>query len=337
MRSRGRVGAALAALCLGVALSGCGDDDGPDPADPAMLLDHIPPGASELRFADLAAMRSQLGLPEDADVADFPRGEHPADDGQRRLAMTAGALLTYLGLGVKRGLRRAIDHGAITAAASNVTTGAPGISVIRTSQPFDEIAATLEHEGYTRAGNVVRSRKYRGAPKSSRGSIETYGSGARIKPALPDQDFLRRFNYPVVADAGDGVVVLGFERRTVENAVTGSAGSGDPVRALLEDVEGVARGSAMIVGNCVRALAVGESFDPHVTELRIDIDGEASADRFRLPELRERPHLEYGEPGVGGETLTAEIVGGRDPDLPGVVIARDLSVLALDPDRIYDC
>jgi hypothetical protein len=235
MGSPGRVGAVLAAVCLGVAISGCGDDDHPaDPGDLRVLLDHIPPGASVLRFADLAAMRSQLGLAEDANVAELPKGESPADDAQRRLAMTAGALLPYVGLGVERGLREAIDHGEITASASNVTTSAPGISVIRTSQPFDEIAAALGHRGYRRDGDVVRSRKYRGAPKSSRGSIEVGGAGERVKTAQPTQDLLRRFNYTLVADAGDGVVVLGYRRPNVERALTGSSDPDNPVRAALE-------------------------------------------------------------------------------------------------------
>jgi hypothetical protein len=337
MVPRGRIGAALAALCVVVTISGCGDDDDPhDTIDPAVLLDHVPSGARELRFADLAEVRSQLGLPEDADVAQFPSGEDPADDDQRQLAMTATALLTYLGLGVEGGLREAIDHGAITAVASNVTISARGIAVIATGQPFDEIAAALENEGYTRDGNVVRLRGYRGPPTSSRGSVEVYEPGERIKPAVPKPDFLRRFEYPVVADAGDGVIVFGYRRSSVDEAVRGSARPEDPARALAEEVEGVTRDAIDVGDPCVEALAVGQSFDPESAEVKIAIDGDASADRFRLPELPEPP-LEYGEPEVEGEVLTAEITGGRERDLAGVQLALDIVATALDPDRIYEC
>ncbi|MGH2961474.1 MAG: hypothetical protein ACRDL3_04670 [Solirubrobacterales bacterium] len=299
---------AIVALCVAGAISGCGDDGGGSDAVPAELVDHFPGGQIYLMFADFAAMKQQLGLPEDADIARFPPREDSANTGQQQLAATAARILSYyLELPKGKALRAAIDHGAIVAGASNGVVGRPGLAVIRTDQSFDDIAEGLPAKGYERDGDLLES-------KSSAQGV-----------------------YGVLADGGDGVIVLGFRRRTVEDALSGTAGSDDPVRALLEDVEGVARGSVKIVGNCVRALAVGESFDPDTTELRVGIDGEASADRFRLPELRERPHLEYGEPEVDGGTLIVEITGGRDPDIQGVVIARDLSVLALDPDRIYEC
>jgi hypothetical protein len=98
----------------------------------------------------------------------------------------------------------------------------------------------------------------------------------------------------------------------------------------------VARGAVAVGPGCVRALAVGESFDPESAEVEIAIDGEASADRFRLPELQ-NPQMEYAEPEANDGVLTAEITGGREPDVAGVQLAQDLSVSALDPDRIYEC
>jgi hypothetical protein len=89
--------------------------------------------------------------------------------------------------------------------------------------------------------------------------------------------------------------------------------------------------------DCVQGLAVGESFDPERADLRIEIDGEASADRFRLPALREKPRLEYAEPEVEGDELTVEITGGRDPGFVAVQLPFDLLTLAGTPSRIYDC
>jgi hypothetical protein len=308
MAPRGRAGAAITALCVVVAIPGCGDDEGRSDGARADLLDHFSGGQGNLMLVDFAAMKQQLGLPEDADISKFPTGDDPASAPQQRLAATAARILSYY-LEFPKGkvLRGTIDHRAIVAGASNGAVGQPGLAVIKTSQPFADIAVGLKAGGYDRDGDLLEW-------KSSAQGV-----------------------YGVVADADDGVVVLGFNRRTVEDALSGGAGSGDPVRSLLEDVDGVARGSVKIVGNCVRALAVGESFDPHTTELKIGVDGEASADDFRLPELRERPHLKYGEPEVDGGTLSAQIVGGRDPRVPGVMIASDLSVLALDPSRIYEC
>jgi hypothetical protein len=316
MGSRGRVGAAIAALCVTFAISGCGDDEnGGDRPDRAELLDHVPSvEGGALAYADFATAKEQLGLPEDADVADFTTGDDPANVGRERLADTAAWLLHYLTNPQPTPLRKAIDHGAIGAAANNVDDGGSGVSVIRTSQSFDDIARALGRSGYERDGDVLESKSPPGPSRL----------------------------YRVLADAGDGVIVLGFERRAVEDAVAGSAGSDNLARALLEGVDGVARGSiATVVDStsldCVRGLAVGESFDRETADLRIEIDGEASADRFRLPELRERPRLEYGEPEVEGGVLTVEIVGGRDPDVPGVELPLDLLTAALKPSRIYEC
>jgi hypothetical protein len=310
-----RLRAAIGALCVAVAISGCGDDENAgDRPDQAELLDHVPSvEGGALAYADFAAAKEQLGLPEDADVADFTTGDDPANVARQRLGTTAAWLLHYLWNPQPTPLREAIDHAAIGAAASNVDQSGSGVSAIRTSQSFDDIARALERSGYERDDDVLESKSPPGPSRL----------------------------YRVLADAGDGVIVLGFERPAVEDAVTGSAESDNLARALLEGVDGVARGSlATVVDStsldCVRGLAVGESFDRDTAELRIEIDGEASADRFRLPELRE-PRLEYGEPEVEGGLLTAEITRGLDPDDTAFQLPLDLLTAALDPSRVYDC
>jgi hypothetical protein len=117
MGSRGRVGAAIAALCVAFAISGCGDDEGENErSDLAELLDRVPEGQPQLMFADFAGAKEQLGLPGDADVADFPAGDEAGNVGRRRLATTASLILPYLSIPPRLSpLRKAIDDRAIAA------------------------------------------------------------------------------------------------------------------------------------------------------------------------------------------------------------------------------
>ena len=344
-----RLGAAITVVCFAIAISACGDDEdeGTLGEEATELLDHVPGGQPRLIFADFAAAREQLGLPEDAVLADFPAGDEAGNVGRQRLATTASLILPYLSIPPRQGpLRKAIDQREIAAVASNAETGAPGVTVLRTSQSFEDIAATLERRGYTRDGNVAvhtkLEHKVRDGQPRSRGSVEVLERGEQSNPAPLKAGVVRRlFSYPVVADGGDGLIVLGYSRRTVESGVAGSAGSDQLARALLERVDGVARGSVATVVDstnidCVQGLAVGESFDPERAELTIEIDGEASGDRFRLPEL-EKPRLEYSEPEAEDRVLTAEITGGLDAGDTAVRLPLDLLTAALDPRRIYEC
>jgi hypothetical protein len=305
MRIAGGIGVAIGMLAVALALSACGDDDGEDGVsvrDPGALIDRVPGKPSGLVFVDIAAVRDKLGAPDDAPVSQLGNG-----DDAIRVSQSAGRAMPWLSAPRRTPLHDAIETGAVDAAAANTVFGPPGISVIETSQPFEQIAAALEDQGYKRDGDLLKT------------------------------DLGQQFSYPVVADGGDGVIVLGFKRSTVEDAVAGSAGSDDPARPLLGQVEGVARGGRPVEVNCLRALAVGESFDPDTAELGIQVDGEASADRFRLPDADLKTPLEYGEPEVDGGVLTAEITAGREPDVAGVQIPFDLLVEALDPSRIYEC
>jgi hypothetical protein len=257
---------ASGALALALAVSACGDDDGDEGvgvSDPAPLVDRIPTGVSELNFVDLRAVWDELGLPEDAE-ASLGLG-----DDETRLNVAAGNVLQFLSLPRRTPLHDAIDLGRVDAAASNLIIGLPGIAVLQTSQPFDEIAAALEEQGYERDGGVMSTELGDGAGSTT---------------------------YNVVADDGDGLIVLGFDRDTVEASVDGKPGLENPARPLIEQVEGVSRAAiASTDSGCVRGLAIGESADGDTGEIRIEVEGEASAGRFRLPERRVLPMLEYGE------------------------------------------
>jgi hypothetical protein len=73
------LGAALAAMCVAFAISGCANDEGgSERSEVAELLDHVPGEQPHLMFADFAAAREQLGLPETPTSRSSVRVTNPA-------------------------------------------------------------------------------------------------------------------------------------------------------------------------------------------------------------------------------------------------------------------
>jgi len=59
-----------------------------------------------------------------------------------------------------------------------------------------------------------------------------------------DSSFVKG-SYRVIADAGEGVIVLGFRPAAVAQAIEDAPGTDNPARPLIEEVEGVTRGVAV--------------------------------------------------------------------------------------------
>src|SRR5918999_216783 len=77
-------------------------------------------------------------------------------------------------------LSEAIDGRRVKAAAAQPVAGAPAVLAVATDQPFDEIAAGLRKRRYVRRDDLL------------------------VSP-----EGFSRVVFPVVADGGDGVLVLG--------------------------------------------------------------------------------------------------------------------------------
>jgi hypothetical protein len=297
-------------LALAAVMPACGEDEGNDgtaealapPVDATALLDYVPADRSGVRLVDLAAAREELGLPADADASDLGGG-----DAQSHLGAAASAVIPYLSLPRTRPIEDAIDHGAITAAAGNVVHGGPGMTALATSQSLDDIAVTLVTEGYEREGDLLVS----------------------------DSSFVAG-SYGVIADTGDGVIVLGYERGTVKRAIEDSPGEGNPARLLLEEVGGVTRGAVAPARlDCIDGIAAGQSADLRSGEILIEVRGEAAAQRFRLPDALTLPEFEFGKPDVDGRALTAKV--GVDPQSGMLNGPISLLSTALAPGEIYAC
>lgn len=309
MLASGTTAAVAGTVAIAISLAACGNDDDQDNAEAvastpnaAALLDYVPASPSGVRLTDLATAREELGLPPDADVS-----EPGASLAESRIAAAAGAVIPYLSLPRPRPIEAAIDHGAITAAASNLVVGDPGIAAIATPQSLDDVAQGLVADGYERRGDLLES----------------------------DSAFVEG-SYNVIADAGDGVMVLGYESGTVERAIDHTPGKDNPARTLIEEVHGITRGAVAPAHlDCIDAIAAGESADRERGEMLIEVRGEVAAQRFRLPDALTLSEFEFGKPDVDGRGLIAPVE--VDPQSEPLTSPVGLLTAKLAPSEIYAC
>jgi hypothetical protein len=182
---------ALSALLASAALAGCGggtpDTDGDLSA--AELAAKLP----QTEFAraaavDVAAAKEAAGLEPDADPLelDFTPAESI-------FASSAFFGLHSVSQLVENPVREAFDHSLISAYAGQPYLTDEGVTLVSTSQPYEEIASALEDAGWQRDGDVL----------SSDGNPE-------------------EVTYTAIAP-GDGFIVLGYDAELVEQVASGDA------------------------------------------------------------------------------------------------------------------
>jgi hypothetical protein len=160
-----------------------------------------------------------------------------------------------------------LDGGRIeVAVGTNFAFSGPGADeiwpwdavVLRTRQPFQEIAARLRQKGYDEADGLLLND--------------------RRPPALARHR--REFPFLAVLNAGEGVIVLGGSARSVRVALRGAEAELTPTAALLARLPEVARVAGGSSGRRALAIGLGESAAPREGELVVAVDGEAQANRL---------------------------------------------------------
>lgn len=227
-----------------------------------------------VEYVDFAFARRQLALPEDADVYDTA-----SKDGDVQIASLLG-VLPYAAGPDSSPLTSAIDGGAIQAAADRSIVGEPALLAIKTVQPFSEIAAVLRREGYAASGDLLVSSE--GSSKAS---------------------------FPVVADAGGGVVVLGGSESFVRKVLSNRDATLSPASELIDEVPGPARMADATATKCVLAVAAGQNLSPREGEYLVRVEGEADEARLTLADSAEpTPNGEvvFGDVTTEGDTLRVE-------------------------------
>jgi hypothetical protein len=268
-------------------------------------------------YADLRRARNQLGLPRNSDIA---------GGGQRRRLLLSFALrplfrflTAVVGEPSLGPLGDLLDTRRLDAAVgTSFAFSGPGseevwpwdVLVLRTRQPFREIADRLRAEGYedTRDGLLVTNR-----PPPRQLSL-----------------YPHKVPFPAAGDAGGGVVVFGGSRSAVRAALQGAGAELTPTVALLGQLPGVGRVATGASGwgpsasaPCVVAIGLGEDAAPREGQIVVLVDGKAEARR-----------LLWGNSTYFAMSANAEVVFGQATAKGNRASVRFRSTDAFNPTRL---
>ncbi|MGB3951549.1 MAG: hypothetical protein WBK99_00160 [Solirubrobacterales bacterium] len=225
-------------------------------------------------YGDFAFARRQLGLAADADIYDGP-----SSDGDAQLSSLRGTLLYASGPNSPP-LVRAIDGKSIQAVASRPVVGESAFLAVRTTQSFSEIAVALNRDGYVRRHDLL---------VSPRGISDVV--------------------FPVVADAGGGVVVLGGSESFVRGVLADRDTSLSRAAELISSVPGPARTAHATASKCVLARAAGQNLSPRDGEYVLQVDGTAGEEKLSVTD-RTIPtgngEIVFGDVKAAGDTARIE-------------------------------
>jgi len=300
--------ALLSALAAG-AITGCGDDDEPAAPPPLEQLGtYLPADAPVITFVDLAEARAQLGLPADADALDFDAYEDfDADDPtpEQQLVETAvlgmPSLTSYVQTLEEDPASAEFDGSKITAAVNTIGDGYP-MTIIVTTQPFEEIAEGLTALGWRTEGDVVVKE------------------GERFEQ---------------VADGGDGVVIIG-RNEIAADVLADEPGGPTELFELLSPADQPVQ--AAVTGNpfdeCVATIGGWENaaLDEGVLRFGLADDQQADVESITTEELDETDTFDMGEPSVDGTFAEIPFTSPEDGP-PGSSLRAFLTRFA----SVYDC
>ncbi|MFC7404735.1 hypothetical protein [Georgenia alba] len=235
---------------------------------------------------DLAAVREDLGVPEDVDLF----GPLPADDDDAWRAYFSSVAVAIPHVpqiapdDVDPAIE-AIDLGAVMAAATTTRFIPGSLTVLRTEQPFEEIAAGFTDGDYERAGDTL---SYVGDGRiglHASYSHLAYRDGLLALTSDPEADVSRVQDAVGQGGKGGELVELAAEQleETAAAYVEAEPGGGPP--------------------GCVDSLVVGDSFTgtAQVTFIGAGVQ----------PALDQRPGIaeafDVGEPQVDGDRTVVEL------------------------------
>lgn len=219
--------ACACAIALALA-GGCGGGgDGPERVAPARfgdLLGRLPAAEDKAIALDVSGARRELGLPE---TAAPPVPPAQGTDGGRRLRALVSATVLNYPIKDNGPLDRAVDYGLVIGLVR--VDGPPGVVLIATREPWDELRAALEREGWHERGALLERSP------DSRVRVLRWVAGR------------------------DGLMVAGGDPRTVRAVFAGRERTAPALHALLRAGHGPARAARLVGSRCVRGFAVGYS------------------------------------------------------------------------------
>jgi hypothetical protein len=199
-------------------------------------------------------------------------------------------------------LSRALDTAAISAAAANELRSDNSITVIRTAQPFAELAKELTRNGYKRDGDT-----------------------------LVPVDLGER----ALSDAGDGVIVFGpSSSAAADLAASPPGGPAAPVELLGHSKDVVAAAVSGPAESCVDAFGGWHDAGGGRGVLRLQLDGTADPARFTAGAVDLEGGLDLGSPEADGDAL--DIAYDLENPENSVSPIDDL-IQRVPPGRLYRC
>jgi hypothetical protein len=230
--SRRALPAAACALALALAGGACGGgDDEPDepdqvaPAQFAELLSRLPSAERSAIALDVHGARRELGLRADAAP---PAPPDHGTDGERRLRGLVAATVLNYPIKDNGPLDRAVDYRLVTGLAR--VDGPPEVLLIATRQPWADLRAALEREGWRERRDGLLER-----PADSRSRVLRWVAGR------------------------DGLAVAAGDPRAAPAVRDGRERTAPALRALLDAAGGPARAARVAESRCIRGFAAGYS------------------------------------------------------------------------------
>ncbi len=304
-------------LALALAANGCGGDDAPDTdgdLSAEELAQNLPEGEfSQVTAVDVVGAKEAAGLPPDTD----PIEPLTTPEGGRFFFSTFFAFRSVAAL-VENPVRDALDHSLITAYAAHAFLADDAVTLVSTSQDFDEIASSLEEAGWDREGDV----------------LSTTGDPLEI-------------TYTAVA-AGNDFLVLGYDPEVVGSV---AAGETEPSQTgeleLLEELEPAPVTYAAISGekgfeggatlDCVESVTYTDPVDgtskvvvtvpeADVEKLPPDLEGQSSTLGFDIESVA-----------AEGDAVTIDLLGRDQQGLENSPALFILNFTDENGDLLYDC
>lgn len=305
-RTSSPVVASLSALII-AACGGGGPDIGGDLSANELAAKLPSDGIAQAVAVDVDAAKEAAGLPADADPASL--GTNP---NELRFATSAFFAFQSLSLRTENPVRSALDHSAISAYAAQPASANDSVTLVSTTQSFDDIASSLEADEWEREGDVLSTDE---------------------DPAT--------LGYTAVGGS-DGFLVLGNDPGLVEAVASGEAEPSEtgelealeqldaPVTAaIVPEVEGL---------ECVEMITFEDTVDG-LASMDVTVTGGADADGFSKQLRQDSASAGFTVASIEaeGDTATVELEGRDEEGLantPALLIGAGFDDTG---DLLYDC
>lgn len=275
------------------------------------LAAKLPDGGTPQAVAvDVLAAKEASGLEADIDPLTLPAGA-----AENRFVFSTFFALRDVAQLTDNAVRSALDHSVITAYAAHPYISDEAVTLISTSQDFDEIASSLEDDGFERDGNTLTSD---GDPE-----VDTYTAVA----------------------PGDGFIVLGYSAEGVEAVADGGGEpSGTGELELLEELpEAPARIATLRSGgpDCVVSVTSTDQANGDA-DLTVAFDSPPKTANLDgdLEDAWGSLGFSFKKPKVSGDEMTFDLLGSDETGLsnsPALLIGLIYSEPTKLRPAFYDC